>query len=194
MKLIYGVGYNDKTRPVQTDKIPIKAYSKWSRMLRRCYSNSYLEESPSYIACEVGENFKNYSYFHDWYNTQIGASNTEWHLDKDILIKGNKLYSEDTCVIVPQEINKLMTKNAGRKRDLPIGVCYHISEKRYYATCNRGKDELAYIGRFLCPIEAFYAYKKVKEDFIKQQAEKYKDRIDPRAYEALMNYEVEITD
>ena len=43
-------------------------------------------------------------------------------------------------------------------------------------------------------IEAFNAYKKAKENYLKELANKWKGKIDPRAYEALMNYEVEITD
>ena len=46
----------------------------------------------------------------------------------------------------------------------------------------------------ITPEEAFLAYKKDKEAYIKDVANKWKDKIDPRAYEALMNYEVEITD
>lgn len=47
---------------------------------------------------------------------------------------------------------------------------------------------------FKTPELAFQAYKQAKEAFIKQQAEKWKDRIDIRAYEALLRYEVLITD
>ena len=47
---------------------------------------------------------------------------------------------------------------------------------------------------FKTEIEAFNAYKQAKEAFIKEQANKWKSEIDPRAYEALMNYTVEITD
>ena len=47
---------------------------------------------------------------------------------------------------------------------------------------------------FKTELEAFNAYKKAKESFVKEQAEKWKGKIDPRAYEALMNYQVEITD
>lgn len=55
-----------------------------------------------------------------------------------------------------------------------------------------GKTER--IGTFCTIEEAFLAYKREKEKYLKQQAEKWKSQIDPRAYEALMNYQVEITD
>ena len=57
---------------------------------------------------------------------------------------------------------------------------------------NKGKQE--YLGLFNTELEAFNAYKQAKESFVKEQAEKWKDKIDPRAYEALMNYEVNIND
>lgn len=54
--------------------------------------------------------------------------------------------------------------------------------------------EVIHLGYFDTPEEAFYAYKPVKEAYIKALAEKWKDQIDTRAYEALMNWTIEITD
>ena len=52
----------------------------------------------------------------------------------------------------------------------------------------------SFIGHFDTEIEAFKAYKKVKESRLKDVAELYKDKIDHRVYDALMKYQVEITD
>ena len=57
---------------------------------------------------------------------------------------------------------------------------------------SKGKKE--HLGSFNTEIEAFKAYKTAKESFVKEQAEKWKGEIDGRAYEALMSYQVEITD
>jgi hypothetical protein len=43
-------------------------------------------------------------------------------------------------------------------------------------------------------IDAFNAYKKVKEEYIKEVAESYKHIIPEKAYYGLINYKVEITD
>ena len=47
---------------------------------------------------------------------------------------------------------------------------------------------------FNTELEAFNTYKEAKESFIKEQANDWKSQIDDRAYNALMNYTVEITD
>ena len=59
---------------------------------------------------------------------------------------------------------------------------------------NKGKGKREHLGYFKTEVEAFNAYKVAKESFIKEQANNWKDQIDERAYEALMNYAVEITD
>ena len=66
--------------------------------------------------------------------------------------------------------------------------------KAFVATVNKNKGKREHLGSFTTEIEAFNAYKQAKESFIKEQANKWESQIDPRAYEALMNYEVEITD
>ena len=62
------------------------------------------------------------------------------------------------------------------------------------AQVNKNKWKSEHLGSFNTELEAFKAYKKAKESFVKEQAEKWKSQIDPRAYEALMSYQVEITD
>ena len=59
---------------------------------------------------------------------------------------------------------------------------------------NKGKGRREHLGHFKTEPEAFNAYKTAKESFVKEQANKWKGKIDPRAYNALMNYQVEITD
>ena len=58
-------------------------------------------------------------------------------LDKDILCKGNKIYSRDTCVFVPQRINSLFTKCDNARGDNPIGV-EDLPSGNYRAYCNDG--------------------------------------------------------
>ena len=66
--------------------------------------------------------------------------------------------------------------------------------KSFVARVNKNKGKQEKLGSFNTEIEAFNAYKKAKEAFVKEQANKWKDKIDERAYNALMNYTVDIND
>lgn len=169
-----------------------KDYHVWTNMLHRCYSVKLRSKTPTYEGCTVSDNFKHYTYFQKWYNEQIGCDN-DWFLDKDILVRGNKLYSEDVCMLVPREINNLFTKRQNHRGKYPIGVTVDKRGGNFFAQLNVGKERRKF-GYSSTPEEAFLAYKEAKELYIKEVANKWKDQIDPRVYEALMNYEVEITD
>jgi len=175
-----------------------KEYKLWFAMLTRCYSNTYKEKEPSYINCMVSENFKNFQFFARWCNRQVGFNLEDFQLDKDILVKGNKVYSEETCCFVPRQINNLFTLSKRARGDLPIGVYKDDtgrSAKLYKAVCKTLEDKnQKSLGRFHTIGEAFSAYKTCKESVIKQAAEIWRENIDPRVYQALVSYVVEVTD
>lgn len=109
-------------------------------------------------------------------------------LDKDILSGDEKIYSKDTCCFVPSDINVALTRSDASRGSFTIGVDFHKKTKKFRAR-HRG-----HIGLFDTETEAFYAYKEAKEKYLKHLAEKYHEQIDFRVYNALMNYEVKITD
>ena len=162
--------------------------------VKRCYSDVYKKKHPTYEDCKCSENFKSYEYFYEWCNNQIGFGNEGWHLDKDLLVKGNKIYSENTCVFIPQEINSVLIKCTATRGKHLIGVCWHDTNKAFVAQINKNKGNSKCLGYYSTELEAFNAYKQAKESFVKEQAEKWKSQIDPRAYNALMSYEVNIDD
>ena len=194
---VYGVGMLGTKYPSREGDRNTKEYLLWCRMLRRCYSDSFKKKNPTYIDCEVSYNFKSYEYFYEWCHKQIGFGNecdgNPFQLDKDLLIKGNKVYSEDTCVFIPREINQLLTKSAASRGEYLIGVTFERSSGRFISQISINSRNVK-IGRFKTEIEAFEAYKEAKENVLRGLAEKWKSQIDPRAYEALMNYEVGIDD
>ena len=111
-----------------------------------------------------------------------------------MLVKGNKVYSENTCVFIPKEINILLTKRTASRGEYLIGVSWHKTKKAFVARVNKNKGKPEWLGLFKTEIEAFNTYKVAKEAFIKEQADKWKSQIDDRAYEALMKYTVNLTD
>jgi len=190
-KLVYGVGINDRKYPAKVNHTILKEYDVWQSLLARCYSAIMQKKYPTYVGCSVSENFKSYSYFYEWYQNQIGSRQEKPHLDKDLLFKGNKVYSEDTCLFLPRELNNLITFRRADRGSLPIGVTSY--QGKFIAQCST-KRASQHIGCFNTIEEAFAAYKEVKEAFIKRQAEKWKAHIDPRAFAALMAYTILITD
>ena len=191
---VFGVGVVGTKYPPSEGGRNTKGYALWCHMLERCYSNTIKKKYPTYEGCEASENFKSYEYFYEWCNKQIGFNCDNFDLDKDLLIKGNKVYSESTCVFIPQEINTVLIKSTASRGEHLIGVCWSKTANAFKAQVNKGKGRREYLGYFKTELEAFNAYKKAKEDFVKEQANKFKSQIDERAYNALMNYTVEITD
>ena len=102
----------------------------WCSMLKRCYSNAYKKRQPTYEDCEVSNNFKSYEYFYEWCNKQVGFNNKDWQLDKDLLTKGNKVYSENTCIFIPAEINLLLVKREALRVERTLSVSVGIKEIR----------------------------------------------------------------
>lgn len=195
-KSVYGVGYIGVGQYKVSDQNGKQTpqYSTWRRILERAYSAKYHETKPTYKDVKVCKEWHNFQMFASWYdNNYYTIYGQDMDLDKDILIKGNKIYSPETCVFVPQRINTLFNKRAAARGDLPIGVSWVESMGKYKAACSYGNG--FYLTQlFNDPIEAFECYKKMKENRIKEVADKYKDCIPANLYEAMLAYKVEITD
>ncbi|KAF0822653.1 hypothetical protein V7200_03630 [Cytobacillus firmus] len=194
---VYGVGYvgEGEYKPSVNGK-PTEMYKVWAAMLQRCYSHKFKEKHPTYKDCTVIDEWSNFQSFAKWYDENFyEIEGQRIHLDKDILIKGNKLYSPDTCVFVPQSINSLFVKRDKLRGNLPIGVktCSRYANK-YEVRCCNNEGKRIYIGRFDTPEDGFQAYKAYKEQLIKDIAEEYKECIPHTLYSAMITYTVEVTD
>ena len=184
---------NDGKYPTILDGVRLKPYLLWVAMLQRCYGKAYKTSKPTYSDCSMSDNFLNYSFFYEWCQGQIGFGKQGWHLDKDILFGGNKIYKEDTCVFVPSNVNVFFTNRKNNRGKYPVGVNFHKKTGKYTASCCELNGKRKHLGLFDTPQEAFNVYKPFKESLCKQLALKWKDEIDPRVYEAMMKWEVSIT-
>lgn len=172
-----------------------KAYSVWRSMLKRCYKNDKNDARiSSYSNCFVSDSWLIFKNFCEWYEENYyEVDNEEMCLDKDILIKNNNIYSADTCLIAPYKINMLFAKCKGNRGKFPIGVSFDKRSGKYRISASdliTNKPN----GLFNTPTDAFLAYKKCKEDYIKEVAELYKDKIPKKLYEAMCKYVIEIDD
>ena len=170
----------------------------WYHMLERCYDPNYKEKYPSYKGCEAEEYLLNFQHMGKWIDENYyEVPGEKMCLDKDILHKGNKIYSRETCIFVPERINTLFVKcNKSRGKD-PIGVSPRPSGN-YLAYCNNGYGKQIPLGTYSTKEEAFKVYKECKEKIIKETIDLYEGIIAEPYYsrlkKAMYNYKVEITD
>lgn len=186
--MLFGVGTNDIEGQTDTD-----GYKVWSSMLRRCYNAGYQKTKPTYKGCEVASGWHRLSGFLPWFDANYKPG---WQLDKDILVKDNRVYSENTCCFVPKDVNSALIARKS-KTGLPVGVFFKKKNGKYCAQMSRScgyNRSSGYIGLYNTVEAAFAAYKAEKESYLKELATKYKETLTPRCYEALMNWNVEITD
>ena len=178
-----------------TEEFKHKAYKNWVRILNRCYNENQRHKHPTYLGCTVSELFLTYTSFRDWYVKQKNWDNPDFVLDKDLLSpKDNKVYSEETCVFLPKEVNSLLTTTKASRGDLPLGVCKPRKEWQKFRVCICKDGKNHELGYYDNEIEAFLVYKAARENYLKEKADKWKDFLDVKAYNALMKYQVEITD
>jgi len=165
------------------------SYEKWSSMFKRCYGES---QNTTYKECFVDDSWDCFQDFGDWFEENFKPwMNSSWHLDKDILFKGNKIYSAETCCIVPAEVNTLFLKLGRARGKYLIGV--HKSGNKFKSQISK-YGVRTFLGHFDTEEEAFQAYKTAKEAHIKEVADEWHGKITEECYQALINYKVEITD
>lgn len=189
---IYGKGYFGVGRYTKGSG---KVYDKWKGVLRRCYCVDNHKTNPSYVGVVVCDEWLNFQNFAAWFNKQTFSESVDedgkpFQLDKDILVKGNKIYSPETCCLVPQEVNILLTSSKRVRGIYPLGVKRDGKNKKYVA----GAKATGYLGLYETVEEAFQAYKVAKERHIKLVAEKWRGLVDEKVYKSLVDWEVEISD
>lgn len=198
---ILGVGMVGSKYKTSENKKHTKEYSAWCSMLSRCYDEKFKKHRDTYknvTCCNEWLLFENfYEWLHSQPNFDKWYNGKKWAVDKDIINKGNKVYSPETCCLVPDRINSLFLKSNKRRGDLPIGVSScKIDGCTYYVLSISRKIHNHPSKYFKSPEDAFYYYKKYKEDTIKQMAQEEfsKGNITKHCYDAMMKYQVEITD
>lgn len=105
---VYGVGFmGDGIHQSRSNGKVNPAYKSWTHMLERCYSEKLHAAHPTYLNCSVSSEWESFQVYADWYFDNYPKDGKEYALDKDILIKGNKLYSSSTCMFVTKGENTI---------------------------------------------------------------------------------------
>ena len=185
-KSVFGIGYvGDGKYQTRVNGVNTIYYNTWHDMIRRCYNEGTKDKFPAYYGiCKVCNQWLNMQIFSEWFEENKYECGERLHIDKDILYPGNKIYSPDTCILVPQRINMLFM-NKPNKRGLPNGI--RKAYGKYLAKYNN--EEL---GSYTTLEDAYNVYAAKKEENIKQIADKYKELIPEKLYVALCNYKVKI--
>ena len=167
-------------------------YDHWKAMINRCCNDS------RYANCEVCKEWLNFQNFCLWFEENYYEILGETMcLDKDILVKGNKIYSPDTCCFVPNNINVLFASRKNDRGSYPIGIKSKKANGKFEVSCSitRNKNKKRqYLGVYDSIEEAFAIYKDFKENYIKQIADEYMCYLPLEVYNAMYNWEVDITD
>ena len=185
-KTAYGIGYIGEgiyKTGRDGDNYPTREYTSWKNLMRRCYSEKDKEKYPAYYGiCTVCEEWHNFQVYAKWYyENYYEIGNGRMHLDKDILVKDNTLYSPKTCCFVPQRINMIFIKQPNRY-NLPSAISLTVVGK-YHVDHNHFR-----LGDYDTLEEAIQVHDKAMRENIKQVAEEYKSKIKPYIYEALLNW------
>lgn len=180
--LVYGKGVNDSPTPIgatakdkTTGKLKLtyscKFYSCWVSMLERCYSEKFHKNHPTYKDCYVCDEWLIFSNFKSWMETQDYEGKA---LDKDLLVYQNKVYSPETCVFIPKELNSFLVKNDVNRGDLPIGVTLaslihgkYTPTDKFVAYCGHtttknSKRTSVRLGNFYTAVDAHRAWQAEK--------------------------------
>ena len=138
-KPVFGIGINDALYSVSTvvegKQLRCPYYVKWKSMLTRCYDSNYLAKRPLNIGCSVCTEWLSFSVFKQWMAQQ------EWegmHLDKDLLVYENKVYSPGTCIFIPSRVNSLFAGRREQKGIYSPGVFKSAGCSKFVAKCGDG--------------------------------------------------------
>lgn len=199
-KFVYGVGINDADYVVtkwKTTEVNGKKkwklvwmcpyYRAWKDMLSRCYSAKFKEQWPTYIGCTVSEEWKTFSNFRSWMVVQ------DWEgmqLDKDLLVEGNKVYSDKTCVFVTRAVNSFTLGRGNDRGEWLIGVYWHKRDGKFTSQCcNPFTNKRENLGYFTSEQEAHLAWLERKLELAHLlAAEQTDERVAKALIERYTNY------
>ena len=182
---VYGVGIVGGCFSSSESTTP--AYLAWRGVLSRCYCNKTKERQPSYKNATISEDWLNYPNFREWYLAEKGDADIVLEVDKDLLGIGTKVYSKETCLLLPKKINNFLNT-------MPVFGCtttinYSPIMCKYLIIVKDGCGNKVFKNIYYDTYrEAFSAIVDYKEGVMKSLADEYKDVLSEKAYNAVINW------
>lgn len=141
--------------------VSCKIFKTWTGMLERCYSEQVKAKRPTYIGCTVCDEWLTFSNFKRWMETQDYEGK---QLDKDLISKGNKVYSPETCIFISPMVNSFISSGSA-DNGFPVGVQQNKQTGRFYSDCLQlGEGKRKRLGTFATVVEAAKAYVDFKKE------------------------------
>lgn len=187
---VYGVGFNSYGKlPIKGEDVVLdRARVKWKDMMTRCYGPK--SNYNSYKCCEVSPEWHDFKVFLDWYRSKvINDKYLDYHLDKDLMKPNSKLYSEDTCLLLPRKINNLLYQVKKKDKGTCVGV-WKTSTGCFQAYTNDENSKRINLGEYRTEDEAFNVFKLKKEEVINKVVLQYKDELERNVIDLLLNLKV----
>ena len=163
------------------------AYNAWTNIQTRIAAKG--DRNITYEGCELSDEFKSFQVFAEWFYTNYKEG---YHLDKDILVKGNRIYGPGTCTFVPPSLNMILTDHRAKRGPLPQGVTRKTGAGKPYSAALNIKGSRKHLGVFDTPEEAFEEYKKAKERYVRTSALEHftEGEINEKTLQALLSGEL----
>lgn len=186
-KTVFGVGClgYGQYKSWRDSKGSTKTYLAWINMLQRCYADMNNKYASYYKIVTVCDEWLDFQNFAEWYESHYyDIPNERLHIDKDIKSKENKVYSPDTCILIPQSINEVFRKNNRKKIDADLPETIKRSGEEYQVTF-RGES----LGTYKTIEECLEKYNSKKILYIKELVEEYKSLLPNEVADILLQWQ-----
>lgn len=188
---VYGVGYfGDGIYTARVDGKMSKCYNTWVNMLGRCYDRLHPRRQTSYDGVTVCEEWFNFQNFAEWfYNNYESSFMQNWHLDKDLLCFSCRMYSPETCSLLPSEVNVIFQSKSAKSESGMRGV-YKAGNMYLVSISKFGKQNR--VGSYKTLQEARYAYSTAKKDYLYEVSNRWRGILSDKTCDSIRNFDVNL--
>jgi hypothetical protein len=193
----FGVGpYKSKLGPGSQGYPNTLEYTAWINMLSRCYyhtNKTKVQNNMVYKDVEVCPEWLNFQTFSEWFTEKYNLVKSKEPyikiaLDKDILSGTSKIYSPETCSIIPSEISMSLIGSSGVLIGKGKINCRLTRNGKYSITLHNRDGTTRGVVGLNSKEDCLNVYMEHKRTVLKELAEKYKHVLEHRVYDRLIQF------